>query len=215
MAVSATSFTVGHKHSDEVRKKISLAKNGKPSKSSTTFKKGMTPWNKTEPIFIECACCGKSVKIEKNQIGRKKFCSKPCFYKGRSLKSLFPVGHKDFVPPESRGHSEETKSKISEKSRASAKRGEQNPMWKGGARSERKVAMGRYEYKHWRSSVFKRDNYTCVICGVKGGYLEADHIKPWSVYESLRYSVDNGRTLCKPCHIKQPTHGVGALSYKE
>jgi len=215
MAVSETSYVVGHKHSDEVKKKISIAKKGKPTKSNTVFKKGMVPWNKAEAIFIECSCCGESIKVEKNQLGRKKFCSKQCFYKGRELKGLFEVGHKDFVPIESRGHSEETKRKISEKSRASAKRGDQSPLWKGGARKERKIAMGRYEYKEWRTSVFKRDNYTCVICGAKGGYLEADHIKPWALYEALRYEVDNGRTLCKTCHINQPTHGRKALSFTE
>jgi len=30
----------------------------------------------------------------------------------------------------------------------------------------------------WREKVFKRDNYTCQVCGKKGGYLIADHIKP-------------------------------------
>jgi 5-methylcytosine-specific restriction endonuclease McrA len=32
--------------------------------------------------------------------------------------------------------------------------------------------------------------------------LEADHIKPWAHYSSLRYAVNNGRTLCRSCHIK-------------
>ena len=39
-----------------------------------------------------------------------------------------------------------------------------------------------------------------VYCGQVGGYLEADHIKPFSLYPELRFELSNGRTYCKPCH---------------
>jgi 5-methylcytosine-specific restriction endonuclease McrA len=55
------------------------------------------------------------------------------------------------------------------------------------------------EYKTWRESVFIRDNYTCQKCNAKG-YIEAHHIKLWCDYPELRFLVDNGITLCKPCH---------------
>lgn len=56
------------------------------------------------------------------------------------------------------------------------------------------------EYKKWREDVFRRDGYKCKICGVKGGVLNAHHIKPYSKFPNLRYSIDNGVTLCKKCH---------------
>lgn len=72
---------------------------------------------------------------------------------------------------------------------------------------ERKLIRHRIEYKTWRTSVFERDDYTCQECGERGGELNADHIKPWSLYEELRYSIENGRTLCVRCHRKTETYG--------
>ena len=86
-------------------------------------------------------------------------------------------------------------------------RGENNPNWHGGSKSERKTAMGRIEYTLWRTAVFMRDNYTCQTCSQYSGELEADHIKPWALYPELRYAIDNGRTLCKPCHRQTDTWG--------
>jgi len=77
-----------------------------------------------------------------------------------------------------------------------------------------------FQYRQWRSDVFTRDKFTCQWCGDEGGgNLNADHIKPFSVilqeYEITTYeqalscaplwNINNGRTLCKPCHKKTST----------
>lgn len=62
-------------------------------------------------------------------------------------------------------------------------------------------------YRAWRLAVFVRDDYTCVLCGERGGNLNADHILRFSDYPELRLDTDNGRTLCEPCHKQTDTYG--------
>lgn len=58
------------------------------------------------------------------------------------------------------------------------------------------------------TSDFMRDDYTCQKCQVRGGKLNADHIKPWALYPELRYAIDNGRTPCLNCHRQTDTWGA-------
>lgn len=67
---------------------------------------------------------------------------------------------------------------------------------------------GHREYVNWRKQVFERNDYRCLDCGIKSGegvkvYLEAHHIYSWANYLRLRYVLENGQTLCKPCHTKR------------
>ncbi len=61
--------------------------------------------------------------------------------------------------------------------------------------------------REWRVAVFQRDGYTCRDCGQKGGRLQAHHVKPYKAYPELRHVLDNGLTLCVPCHTKTDTYG--------
>lgn len=81
-------------------------------------------------------------------------------------------------------------------------RGEKHHNWQGGITPLNKQARNSLEYKIWRKAVFERDNYTCVLCGVRGGNLNADHIKSFASFPELRLAIDNGRTLCISCHKK-------------
>lgn len=89
------------------------------------------------------------------------------------------------------------------------KRGSDHYNWKGGVTTEHETARKSMSYKRWRREVYERDNHTCVLCGEKGTgkNLNADHIKPFSLFPDLRFDVDNGRTLCVTCHKKTPTYG--------
>ena len=48
--------------------------------------------------------------------------------------------------------------------------------------------------------VMRRDRYTCLSCGTKGGRLAAHHIFPWAGHRKLRYTLANLVTLCDECH---------------
>jgi 5-methylcytosine-specific restriction endonuclease McrA len=73
--------------------------------------------------------------------------------------------------------------------------------WKGGItphdKQQRRIFM-----QSVRKSVFERDDYTCQLCGIRGGNLQVDHIQSWAEYIDLRFNMDNCRTLCMECHYK-------------
>lgn len=59
-------------------------------------------------------------------------------------------------------------------------------------------------YRNWKISVFERDNYVCKLKDDNcSGRLEAHHIFPWYSYQSLRYEIINGITLCHAHHPRK------------
>ena len=81
--------------------------------------------------------------------------------------------------------------------------GENHPFWKGGtSKGYGKGYRDNLAYKEWRTSVFERDEYTCKNCGITGVYITAHHIKSFARFPELRLDLNNGITLCEPCHSK-------------
>ena len=135
-----------------------------------------------------CAFCNNSF-LSYGTYARK-FCSRRCYWD--SLKGRPPVAV--IV---------DDKEKERRKQRMM---GNKNPMWKGGDSDKERRNRN---YKSWRIKVFKRDEYICQDCGYYNGNgdkrrdLNAHHLVPWIDSLELRYVVDNGVTLCVPCHIKR------------
>lgn|SRR3990167_686552 len=136
-------------------------------------------------------------------------------------------------------HSEETKRKIGESQKwrkrpdfsvwlktnnpNKGKFGKNHPCYKENKkRPFYKSIRETYKYRQWRSDIFTRDEFTCVLCEIRGWHLEADHYpkrfidiineyKIKTLDEALNceelWNLNNGRTLCNQCHRKTDTWG--------
>lgn len=68
----------------------------------------------------------------------------------------------------------------------------------------------------WRLFVFSRDDYTCQICGTRGGDLEAHHLESYADHAEERTNPENGVTLCKACHRRfHKANGYGKNTRKQ
>lgn len=153
-------------------------------------------------------CCHcRRVKVRKCWKGRVST------FKGKhhsdEAKRKLSESHKGLRLRLGKKHSDETRKIISEIVKQKARRGSDNPNWKGGISALRHGDRVTPEYRAWRRAVFERDDYTCQICTVYlgGGDLEAHHIKSYAKYPELRYDVENGVTLCNYHHQREVHDG--------
>lgn len=167
-------FIEGHKPYDTKGKRPSFHGN------STSFKKGLSPWN-----------TGVSMSEEAKEKLRKAKLGKTPWNKGKPM-------------------TEEQRKKLSDAHKGKKRphcSGPRSPLWRGGITPINRAIRMSLEYRLWRTAVFERDNHTCVWCGTRGGKLNADHIKRFSDFPELRFAIDNGRTLCVRCHKTTDTFG--------
>lgn len=153
-------------------------------------------WTRNYPI---CPDCGKQTK--NYEATRCRSCANR--HSALTGKTGFQKGHTIWL---GKNHSEESKKRMSIafKKKPIQKRpwraGEIHHWWKGGiTRINDKIRKG-FDFKLWRESVFKRDNYTCRKYGIRGGELHPHHILNFSQYKDLRFNTDNGITLSEKAH---------------
>jgi hypothetical protein len=72
--------------------------------------------------------------------------------------------------------------------------------WKGGVTPKNHLLRNSFEYMAWRKGVFERDGYICSICAKHGGDLEAHHINNFAEHGDKIFDIENGVTMCVPCH---------------
>jgi len=103
-----------------------------------------------------------------------------------------------------------------------ARKGNGSSTWKDGRTPDTNRIRSSAKYSEWRQKIFIRDEFTCQICGKKGGYLTAHHSeKSFSqlldevlfnlpllslydgamIYEPF-WNIKNGITHCSDCHGK-------------
>lgn len=68
------------------------------------------------------------------------------------------------------------------------------------------------KYKYWRRVVLERDKYSCQECCDNQSPLHVDHVKPFALFQHLRFEPSNGRTLCISCHKKTETYGKSRVA---
>lgn len=149
--------------------------------------------------YGECFQCGEMFYVRGYKMGRRAFCSQYCYAASRKpIPKTCNECRKKFI----------ARSKTARFcSHKCSKQGTNNPNWRGGI-TKRIVSA---EDNAWRIRVFERDGYICQECGVRGGQLQSHHIKPYADFPALRLDIDNGVTLCVPCHKKTPSYGIRGI----
>lgn len=149
---------------------------------------------------LKCSDCKKCKECDKQlKYSHRKFCGHIC-----AGKYLYRNN------PQMQTIKENSKKRL----REHLPKGKDHYNWQGGKTNERRRLMISLEYRTWRKQVFERDNYTCQHCNKRGIVLEADHIVPYCINKELATDLNNGRTLCRECHLKTDTWGIKARNYK-
>lgn len=151
-----------------------------------------------------CECCGVLFKVKISKFLKRRFCSNNCYLeklpipwnKGLSkidLPQLGNSGTKKGVTPWNKNKKmpmlsgKNHYSWISDRTKIKKQEERNNP-----------------NDKHWKYSVYKRDNFRCrLLDNSCCGRLEAHHIKGWTNYPELRYKTNNGITLCHAHHPRK------------
>jgi hypothetical protein len=187
--------SLGRKHSEESKKKMSDAL------------KGRTAWNKGKEG------CYSEETIEKIKSARAKQVMK----KGR--KHSEESKEKNRIAHLGKQHTEQSKKKLSVAAKgrklseaqkiklSKGKLGEKNPQWQGGIS---KLPYGQDWTEDLKDAIRKRDEHTCQICGETqeefgerlGRKLTVHHID----YDKNNCNPDNLTTLCISCHTKTGTN---------
>lgn len=217
--------TIGHHLSEETKAKMSAVRLGQKHKPMSEQGRknlslahiGQIPWNKGKTgIYgketiekIRVASIGRipSAESRKKMSDAQKGRPHPVSEATKINMSLSRIGmklsdeHKNNISRSLKGKPKSTEARIA--SSLAARRGENCHFWKGGVAKENNKLRHSMRYRLWRESVYSRDNWTCQKCFVRGGSLHPHHLKKWSDYPDLRFSTENGLTLCEKCHKKE------------
>jgi len=165
-------------------------------------------------------------KIKKCKFCKKEYDGRGKYFCSISCKNKYFSGKKSATWkggfPKCIDCKKELKRRNAKRCKACAALGKLGNNWKGGITKIYISVRNCAKYKKWRKDVYKKDGYTCQVCGIKNGmgkriYLNADHYpikfsnlinkyKIKNVSEANKckelWNINNGRTLCLECHSK-------------
>jgi len=182
--------------------------------NSGRFRKGQIPWNKKSPLIKICVTCGNEFECSRKNPATKN-CSRECGYKSltgvpKSDEHKIKISENHAKPW--LGKHNPMSSILAKKHLAPYQSGENHWNWKGGITPKLKSLRFTKDYREWVKLVFERDDYTCQICGKRGGTLQAHHhIESFAEIvfndelEKLK-NIDYGITLCVECHRKTDSY---------
>ncbi len=156
-------FQKGDKHTEEWKKMMSLKMRG------NKYNLGKKHSEETKRKISEANKGGNSTSFKR---GHKRNLGHKVSKKTRIKIKEKLTGYK---------HSEEARKNMS-KGHSGKNLGKNHHNWKGGITPINKLIRKSPEYKLWRKAVFERDRFTCVWCGIKNKTIQADHIKPFSLF---------------------------------
>lgn len=170
------------------------------------------------PIPVTCLQCGKAENVQPARAKRYKFCSYSCRGSWRKINwsgancPLYQEGvrekvchhcSKPFFHEKGSTYATFKKQKFCSKPCADEGgfrySGPEHKSWTGNPRRRHRNS----KQASWARKVISRDLASCRQCGTSGVELQAHHIKPYQTHPELRWELDNGLTLCAPCHWQE------------
>lgn len=220
-----------------VNKKRSMADIGKQfNKDITTIRYWVRKFNIPIPKETKypikqyiCPVCGKQFTKRVVKKCQAVYCSRQCAYKGRSMgitkrhieksynthptkvKLRCLYCGKEFVVNKTHKNHKYCSRSCFLKSHKISMMGSYNPSWQGGKSYYKRCYRG-IDWEEQRQQCYKRDNYTCQICGVKcvsrrdlsdnngNRLIQCHHINEYKTDKNN--NLDNLVTLCASCHKK-------------
>lgn len=141
-----------------------------------------------------CLHCGKQWRPT-NSANANKYCSRECYNAAHSIENKNRECPACGTLFEAKSSEDKYCSWECYNENRDMPSGEEHWNWQGGKDGHRDSAKS----KQWRLAIYDRDNHTCQKCHSKKD-LRAHHIYAWAFYETLRYEISNGITLCDNCH---------------
>lgn len=183
----------------------------------------------TIKIFL-CEYCGKEKKltdITKWNRSKKHYCSRLCSNSVGKGKKLSPKHRAKVIKTLIRGWNKGKPAWNREKT-FPEKSGANCHLWKGGITELSAQIRTCEEYRIWRRKCLKRDDFTCIKCGQRGGDKNVDHIigfaelmkrlKITSLAQAKNckelWDIGNGRTMCIYCHANTDTFPYNLRKYR-